>query len=380
MKRRIRMGMVGGGPEAFIGGVHRAAARLDGLIELVCGAFSRDPAKSRGMAGELFLPPERCYGDFREMFARERELPEGERMDFVTIVTPNSEHFDIAMLALENGFHVVCDKPMTFSLEQARTLRDKVRQTGLLFCLTHNYSGYPMVRQARNVVTEGQLGTIRKVVVRYDLGWLASVNAGKQAAWRCDPRFSGICACMGDIGSHAEHLAEFITGLRITSVCADLATFVPGRQLDDDGTVLLRFDNGAHGVIEACEVATGEENQFGIWVYGSVGSLEWQQQTPESLVWRTNDQPMRILRRSWAGMDASIQSICRLPAGHPEGFIEAFANLYTDFARSVDARLTGTDYRASYPTVDDGVRGMAFVETVFKSHQSDRKWTPMEPG
>ncbi len=378
MKRKIRMGMVGGGPGAFIGGVHRAAARLDGFIDVVCGAFSQDPAKSKSMAGELFLPESRCYANYNEMFEKELALPVGERMDFVSIATPNVSHFKIAMKALDCGFHVLCDKPMTLSLAEAKKLRGKVRKTKLLFCLMHNYSGYPMVRQAKIMVAEGKLGTIRKVVVEYDLGWLAAPNAGKQALWRCDPRFSGICACIGDIGSHAEHLAEYITGLKITELCADLATFVEGRQLDDDGTVLLRFDNGAHGVIESCEVASGEENQFKIRVYGSTGSLEWSQQTPESLIWRANDQAMRVYRRSWAEVDPSIGALCRLPAGHPEGFIECFANIYADFAKSIDARLNGLDYQPAYPTVDDGVRGMAFIETVFSSHKSDQKWTKLE--
>ena len=379
MKRKIKMGMVGGGPGAFIGGVHRAAARLDGLIDVVCGAFSQDPAKSKSMAGELFIPESRCYGDYMEMFDRELQLPVGERMDFVAITTPNAFHFKIAMEALKRGFHVLCDKPMTLSLAEAKELRERVRETNLLFCLMHNYSGYPMVRQAKIMVGEGKLGKIRKVVVEYDLGWLAAPNAGKQALWRCDPRFSGICACIGDIGTHAEHLAGYITGLKITELCADLSTFVEGRQLDDDGTVLLRFDSGARGVIEACEVASGEENQFKIRIYGSTGSLEWSQQTPESLIWRSNDQAMRVLRRSWAEMDPSVLSCCRLPAGHPEGFIEAFANIYTDFAKASNARNTGVDYTPSYPTVDDGVGGMAFIETVFKSHNSDQKWTPMAP-
>ena len=378
MKRKIRMGMVGGGPGAFIGGVHRMAARMDGLVEFVCGAFSQDPAKSRAMAGELFLPAERCYADYETMVERERVLPVGERMDFVAITTPNVFHYKIAMRALECGFHVLCDKPMTISLEEALQLRERVRDSGLLFCLMHNYSAYPMVRQAKVMCNEGRLGTIRKVVVNYDLGWLAAPNAGKQALWRCDPRYSGICACIGDIGTHAEQLTEYITGLRITEVCADLATFVEGRELDDDGTVLLRFDSGARGVIEACEVASGEENRFQIRIYGTTGSLEWSQMEPESLIWRANDQPMQIYRRMWAGMDPSVAPWCRLPAGHPEGFIEGFANIYSDFARAINARLEGrTDYKSSYPTVEDGVRGMAFIETVFQSHQSAQKWTPM---
>jgi predicted dehydrogenase len=379
MQRKIRMGMVGGGPGAFIGGVHRAAARLDGLIDVVCGAFSQDPAKSKAMAGELFLPESRCYANYEEMFKAEKALPAGERMDFVTIATPNVSHFAIAMQALDNGFHVLCEKPMTYTLDEALKLRQRVRETGLLFCLMHNYSAYPMVRQARLFCTGGELGTIRKIVAQYDLGWLAAPNAGKQALWRCDPRYSGACACIGDIGTHAAHLAEYITGLEITHVCADLATFVEGRKLDDDGSVLLRFNSGARGIIEACEVASGEENQFKIRVYGETGSIEWSQMEPENLIRRANDEPMRIYRRSWAGMDPSLNVWCRLPAGHPEGFIEGFANIYTDFARAIDAHRAGKDYTPSYPNEDDGVRGMAFIETVLKSHQNDQKWTPMAP-
>jgi predicted dehydrogenase len=374
MKRKIRMGMVGGGPGSFIGGVHRAAARLDGMIELVCGAFSQDPAKSKAMAPELFLPPGRCYDNYRQMMTAEARLPEGERMDFVAIATPNVTHFPVAKAALEHGFHVVCDKPMTYSLREARALRQQVRRTGLLFCLTHNYSAYPMVRQARALIARGCLGTVRKVVAEYDLGWLAAPNADKQAVWRIDPLQAGVSACVGDIGTHAQHLMEFVTGLKIAELCADLSTFVEGRALDDDGTILLRFDGGARGYIAVSEVATGEENQFRLRVYGAEGSLEWRQQEPESLVFRANDEPMRVYRRNWAGQEPEVAPLTRLPAGHPEGFIEAFANLYADFARAVNARLERTPYEPAYPSVDEGVRGMAFIETAVKSSRSKQKW------
>ncbi|MDD5704469.1 MAG: Gfo/Idh/MocA family oxidoreductase [Kiritimatiellae bacterium] len=377
MKRKIRMGMVGGGPGSFIGGVHRAAARLDGQIELVCGAFSQDPAKSKAMAAELFLPKARCYDNYAQMFARERALPAGERMDFVTIATPNVTHFPIAMQALDCGFHVVCDKPITFSLAEARKLRDKVRKTRLLFCLTHNYSAYPMIRQAKALIAKGKLGKVRKIVAEYDLGWLAAANAGKQAVWRVDPKRSGVSACVGDIGTHAEHLIEFVTGLKITEVCADLSTFVIGRSLDDDGTVMLRFNNGARGFIAVSEVASGEENQFKIRIYGSEGSLEWHQMNPENLIYRSNTQAMRIYRRSWAEQEPGIAALTRLPAGHPEGFIEAFANIYTNFAKAVDARLERKAFKPDYPTVDEGVREMAFVETVVKNSRGSRKWSKL---
>ncbi len=377
MKRKIRMGMVGGGPGAFIGGVHRTAARMDGMIELVCGAFSQNPAKSRSMARELFLPKDRCYANYEEMFASESQLPLGERMDFVTIVTPNITHYPVAKMALEHGFHVVCDKPMTYSLREARALRDKVAKTGLLFCLTHNYSAFPMVRQARALIAKGKLGKIRKVVAEYDLGWLAAPNAGKQAVWRVDPAQSGVSACVGDIGTHAEHLIEFVTGLRITELCADLSTFVKGRTLDDDATIMLRFDNDARGLVAVSEVATGEENQFKLRVYGEKGSLEWRQQQPEDLIFRSNDQAMRVYRRGWAEQEPGIDALTRLPAGHPEGFIEAFANLYREFALAVDADLSGKKYKPGYPTVTDGVRGLAFVETVVKNARGTRKWSKL---
>ncbi len=374
MKRKIRMGMVGGGPGSFIGGVHRMAARLDGKIELVAGAFSRDPDKSRQMAGELFLPESRCYPSYAEMFARESELPLGERMDFVAVTTPNHTHFDIAMAALRHGFHVVCDKPMTFSLLEAKELQTEVRRTGLLFALTHNYSAYPMTRQMQRMIAEGKLGKLRKIVAQYDLGWLAGPNAGKQALWRTDPAQSGIAACVADIGTHAEHLIEFVTGLKIAEVSADLTAFVEGRVLDDDASILLRFEGGARGLIEASVVAAGEENRLRIRVYGETGSLEWNQQTPEELLHRTNSGPAQIIRRGWAGMEPSLACWTRLPAGHPEGFVEAFANLYLDFALAVDARLENRPYTPSFPGVEEGVRGMAFIEGVVESSRSGEKW------
>ena len=378
MKRKIRMGMVGGGPGAFIGGVHRIAARLDGKIELVCGAFDVDPLKSKSMADELFLPEEKCYLNYEEMFEKEKSLPEGERMDFVAITTPNFMHFKIAMAALEHGFHVVCEKPMTLTLDEALRLREKVRETGLLFVLMHNYSAYPMIRQMRKMIAEGKIGELRKIVASYDLGWLAAPNAGMQAKWRVNPKMSGIAACVGDIGTHAEHLIEFTTGLKIAELSADLATFVEGRVLDDDATILLRFDNGAKGVIELSEVACGEENQFKLRVYGSLGCLEWSQQNPEDLILRTNDTAMKTYRRGWAEMDDSVKPFVRLPAGHPEGFFEAFANIYSDFANALAARLDGKDYTPGFPTVESGVRGMNFIETVVRSSRNNGEWMKLE--
>lgn len=375
MNRKIRMGMVGGGPGSFIGGVHRIAARMDGKIDIVCGAFSQDPAKSKSMASELFIPEERCYASFDEMFEKEALLPPGERMDFVAVTTPNKVHFQIAMKALEKGFHVMCDKPMTYTLDEALKLREKVKETGLVFALMHNYSAYPMIRQMRSLIDSGKLGKLRKIVAEYDLGWLAAPNAGKQATWRVDPALSGSAACVGDIGTHAEHLIEFVTGLKITELCSDLSTFVEGRKLDDDASILLRFDNGARGVIVVSEVASGEENQFKLRIYGSDASLEWSQQTPEDLIFRSNDQPMKIYRRSWADMDPAIMPLTRLPAGHPEGFIEAFANIYNAFANAVGAAIEGKECKADFPGVEDGVRGMAFIDAVVRSSKNDQqKW------
>jgi len=379
VNRKLRMGMVGGGQGAFIGEVHRIAAQLDNQIELVCGAFSSDAAKSKESGRSLFLPENRVYGSFQEMIERERELPEGERMDFVSIVTPNHVHFGPAMLALESGFHVVLDKPMTFDLAEAKQLKQKVDETGLLFLLTHTYVGYPMVRQARQLVRDGALGKIRKIYVEYPQGWLSREqdNSNKQASWRTDPSKSGKAGCMGDIGTHALHLAEFISGLQTTQLCASLYTYVEGRKLDDDGNVLLQFDNGASGVLIASQVAAGEENALKIRVYGENGGLEWYQQEPNTLQVRWLDKPTQIYRANGAGLSAEAASLCRTPAGHPEGYLEAFANLYKLFANALRAKLSGEeDTGYDFPSVDDGVRGMAFLDNVVNSSESNEKWTP----
>ncbi len=380
MNRKLKMGMVGGGPGAFIGGVHRIAAAIDGKIELVCGAFSSSAEKSKQAGEELFLPAERVYASFDEMYAKEAALPEGVRMDFVAIVTPNHVHFPAAMAALEHGFHVVCDKPATLSLDEAVRLRDKVKETGLEFCLTHNYTGYPMVKQARAMVRNGDIGKVVKVVSEYPQGWLATKLESedqKQAAWRTDPARAGVSCCMGDIGSHAENLAEFITGLKITEMCADLTTFVPGRPLDDDGNVLVRFDNGARGIIYASQVSIGEENNINIRVYGTQGALEWHQQEPNTLIVKHLDRPTELLRTGCAGVGDAANYNTRTPAGHPEGYLEAFANLYRNFAEVLTARFDGREpdpMATDYPTIDDGVRGMVFIESCVASSQSDKKW------
>ncbi len=380
INRKLRMGMVGGGQGAFIGEVHRIAAQLDNQIELVCGAFSSDPSKSKESGRSLFLPENRVYGSYQEMIERERELPEGERMDFVSIVTPNHVHFGPAMLALENGFHVVLDKPMTFDLAEAKQLKQKVDETGLLFLLTHTYVGYPMVRQARQLVRDGALGKIRKVYVEYPQGWLSREqdDNNKQASWRTDPAKSGKAGCMGDIGTHAMHLAEFVSGLQTTQLCASLYTYVEGRKLDDDGNVLLQFDNGASGVLIASQIAAGEENALKVRVYGENGGLEWHQQEPNSLIVRWLDQPTQIYRANnggWISVEAA--SLCRTPAGHPEGYLEAFANLYKLFGDALRAKLSGVEADGyDFPSVEDGVRGMAFLDNVVRSGESNEKWTP----
>ena len=384
--RKIRMGMVGGGRGAFIGAVHRMAAAIDGQIELVCGAFSSRPEKSKASGADLFLPPDRCYGSFSEMFNAEAALPEGERMDFVSIVTPNHMHYQPAKEALEHGFHVVCDKPLCFSMDEAHDLVARVEASGLLFALTHNYTGYPMVKEARAMIRTGRLGTIRKVLVEYPQGWLSTnleASDQKQASWRTDPSKSGKAGALGDIGTHAENLAEYITGLQIRELCADLHTFVPGRRLDDDGSILLRFDNGARGVLTATQIAAGEENNLRIRIYGSQGGLEWSQQEPNSLIFRPLDGPAQLLRTGVGEQDETTQHAARLPAGHPEGYLEAFGNIYKNVAHCIRARLNGdtpAEVYQDFPTVRDGLRGMEFVEKAVESSDKGAVWVSLVDG
>jgi predicted dehydrogenase len=384
-KRKIRMGMVGGGRGAFIGAVHRIAAAMDGQIELVCGAFSADPARSKASGKDLFLPANRVYGSYAEMFKREKSLPEGERMDCVSIVTPNHMHYPVAKMALKSGFHVICDKPLSFNLREALALEALVRKSGLVFALTHNYTGYPMVKEARDQVRSGKLGRIRKIVVEYPQGWLASrleASGQKQADWRTDPKRAGASCCMGDIGTHAENLAEFITGLQIDSVCAELTTFVKGRKLEDDGNVLVRYKGGAKGILYASQISIGEENGLSIRVYGEKGALEWHQYEPNTLLLKWPDRPLQVLKPGggYGYLSAPALKAIRLPAGHPEGFLEAFANLYRSFADEVRAALSGkrrSAARMDFPTIRDGVRGMAFIQTVVQSARSRDKWVKM---
>jgi predicted dehydrogenase len=377
------MGMVGGGRGAFIGGVHRMAAALDGQIELVCGAFSSNPEKSKASAADFFIAPERAYGSFAEMIETEKKLPEDVRMDVVSIVTPNHVHFAPAKMALENGFHVVCDKPVTFTLAEAKELEKLVEETGLIFALTHNYTGYPMVKQAKAMIKNGEIGTIRKVVVEYPQGWLATKiedSGQKQAAWRTDPTKSGASGCMGDIGSHAENLAEYITGLKIKELCADLTTFVNGRLLDDDGNVLLRFEGGAKGILHASQISVGEENDLNIRVYGTKGGLQWRQMEPNTLLVKWMDKPTQIYRTGVGELSPEANAHSRIPAGHPEGYLEAFANIYRNVAFCIQARLKGEEVNplyADFPTVSDGVRGMEFIGKLVESNEKGAAWVAL---
>jgi len=376
MNRKLRMGMVGGGPGAFIGDVHRKAACLDGGVELVAGCFSRSAEKSKEMAGELYLDPARCHGTYAEMIAAEKQLPGGERIDFVSIVTPNDSHFEVAKAFLEAGFDVVLDKPMTFDLDQALVLRETVKQSGRVLALTHNYTGYPMVKLARDLVKKGKLGKVLKIVVQYPQGWLLKPierEGAKQAEWRTDPKRSGAAGCMGDIGTHAENLAEYITGLRITEICADLGTVVEGRLLDDDANCLVHYDNGARGLLFASQISVGELNALRIHVYGSEGALYWRQEEPNDLAVYAPDGTICTYRRGTDAIGAlspAAARATRLPFGHPEAFYEAFANIYKNATDTMRARIEGREpdeLALDFPNVDDGVRGMQFIETVVAS-------------
>ncbi len=383
LNRKLRMGMVGGGRGAFIGAVHRMAAALDGRIELVAGCFSADPEKSRLSGADLHLDPARVYADYATMARAEAALPVDRRIDFVSIVTRNNTHFAVAGEFLRAGFNVVCDKPLAFSLDEAKRLRALVRESGKVFALTHNYTGYPMVKEARELVRTGRLGRILKVVVEYPQGYaitaLEQKGDGKISNWRMDPAVSGASNCMGDIGTHAENLARFITGLEIESICAELSTFIPGRPLDDDGNCLIRYEGGAKGILYASQISNGDENNLTIRVYGTKCSLEWRQEEPNDLVVKQVDQPVEVRRRGNSYLSPIAQKYSRTPFGHPEAFIEAFANVYLAAAEAIADEVSGRKLRKSYdfPTVDDGVAGMAFIAAVVKSARSKAKWTKL---
>jgi len=378
------MGMVGGGRGAFIGAVHRIAAAIDQQIELVCGAFSSDPERSKASGADFFLPAERCYGTFQEMIEKEKALPAGERMDFVAIVTPNHMHFPPAKLALENGFHVLSDKPACFDLAESKALGEVVKASGRLYGLTHNYTGYPLVKEARDMIRAGKLGKIRKVVVEYPQGWLATrleASGQKQAGWRTDPSQSGAGGCVGDIGTHAENLAEYITGLKISELAADITSFVEGRLLDDDVNVLLRFDNGAKGILHSSQISVGEENNLNIRVYGEIGGIEWHQREPNTMLVKWLDQPMQVYRTANGYLGKNAAAASRTPPSHPEGYLEAFANIYKNFANHIRAFESGTTpdkVSLDYPKIEDGIRGMAFIEAVVASSKGNAAWTRLD--
>jgi predicted dehydrogenase len=383
---RLRMGMVGGGPGAFIGEVHRRASRLDGQVELVAGAFSLVPAESAQMGETLGIDPARAYATFQDMIRGESQLPPEKRIDFVSVTTPNSSHAPISEGFLEAGFHVMCEKPMTTTLGEAVALRSVVKKSGRVFGLMHTYTGYPLAKLARDMVLQGDLGPIRKVVVEYPQGWLATAlerTGSMQAAWRTDPKLSGAAGCVGDIGSHAANLAEFITGLHIREVLGDLTTFVEGRALDDDGNVLLRFENGAKGVLHASQVSVGEENDLAIWIYGEKGGLEWHQVNPNYLYFKPMNAPEQIWGRGnpyVAEKSKAAGRATRIPSGHPEGYFESFANVYWSFCEQIHALTEDRDadpLSADLPNADDGVRGMAFIESVVQSSRKGGVWVPI---
>jgi len=385
LTRKLRYGMIGGGRGAFIGAVHRMAAALDGKIELTAGCFSADPEKSRASGADLHLDPARVYSDYRQMAAAEAARPAAERLDFVSIVTRNNTHYAIARAFLEAGFNIVCEKPLAFSLAEARKLRDIVRRTGKVFALTHNYTGYPMAREARAKVRAGELGKILKVVVEYPQGYaianLATAQKGAQiSGWRASPAIAGVSNCMGDIGTHAENLARYITGLEIDELCAELTSFIPNSPLDDDGNCLIRYKGGARGILYASQISNGDENNLNIRVYGTKAGLEWHQERPNELVIKSADRPTQIWRRGNSYNAPAARAATRIPAGHPEAFIEAFANIYLAAAAAIADEVTGKKPpKAGYdfPTIDDGVTGMAFIETAVKSSKAGARWTKM---
>ncbi len=380
MKQKLKLGMVGGGKGAFIGAIHRIALQTDGLYNLVCGAFSSDGNKSLESGTELGLPAKRVYQSYQEMIICENKLPENERMQVVCIVTPNHLHFDPAKLALENGFHVILDKPIAFSLAEAHQLKKIKEISGKQLLLTHTYTGYPMVKEAKYLISSGLIGEIRKIYIEYPQGWLSNnleSTDNKQAEWRTDPKKSGIAGAMGDIGTHAFNLAEYVSGLQVNKICADINTFVPGRRLDDDGAVLLKFNNGASGVLTATQIAAGEENNVKIRVYGELGGVIWQQEDANSLEIKWLDKPSQTYRAGTSYISSIAKHNCRTPAGHPEGYLEAFANHYRNFALFILAneheKATNLEI-SDFPGVDEGIRGMAFIENVIASGRSEEKW------
>lgn len=385
LRRKIRMGMVGGGPGSMIGPIHRIAAAMDGEIDLVCGVFSSDREKSLQTARAAYLPEDRVYHSYQDMMLQEAARDPDQRMDFVVVVTPNHLHFPVAQAALSNGFHVLSDKPATLNFKEAEQLSQLIAATGLLYGLTYTYAGYPMIKQARDMVLQGRLGDIRKVLVEYPQGWLTESgieHSSKQAEWRLDPARAGVSSCMGDIGSHAAHLAEYVSCDTVNEICADLGSVVPGRQMDDDATVLLRFKGGARGVLIASQICAGEENTLKLRVYGDKGGLEWSHTDPNTLLYKPGAAPVQMLRAGGPGLGALAMANCRTPGGHPEGYLEAFANHYRNFAGQIRARQEGrrpSDVELDVPGIADALRGMRFVESTVVASASEQKWFRLPP-
>lgn len=380
---KIRYGMVGGGEGAFIGAIHRHATQLDGQYQLVCGSFSSNPERSRESGTALGLVEERCYADFSTMMAAESTLPEDQRMQCVIIVTPNHLHFPVAKAALAYGFHVMSDKPATFTLEESQQLATLLEETGLLYGLTHPYTAYPMIREARQRIAAGELGQVRKIIVEYTQGWLSQAietEGNAQAAWRLNPEKAGASCCMGDIGVHAFNLAEFVSGLTVTRLSAELHHVVSGRTLDDDGNVRLAFNSGARGLLLASQICTGEENNLRLRIYGDEASLDWQQMEPNSLWLKYNDRPAELIRTGMPNVGPSATANTRVPAGHPEGYIEAFANLYREFAAALRIHQQGEYAVSQVPGIEAALRGMAFIETAVASNQAESEWQYLDTG
>lgn len=381
-KRKLRMGMAGGGEGAFIGAVHRRGALMDGQCDIACGAFDVDPQKAKAFGPTIYVDPQRSYGTYREMAEKEAALGVDERMDFVSIVTPNYMHFPIAKTFLEAGFHIVCEKPMTVSLAQAVELRSIVEKSGKVFVLTHNYTGYPMVKQARAMLGAGEIGKVKKIVVEYPQDWLLSrleLEGMPQAVWRTDPTKSGPAGCLGDIGSHCANLVHYITGLEIEELCADLTTFAPGRLVDDDCNILIHYQGGARGVMHASQISAGEENNLNIRIWGEKGALHWHQEHPNYLYQYMPGAPVKIYRRGHDYLAPLAKLATRVPPGHPEAFIESFGNIYLGAVDSIRTAESGLapELPMDHPGVEDGVRGMAFIETVIESSRA-RAWTPFK--
>ncbi|MDM8530555.1 Gfo/Idh/MocA family oxidoreductase [Anaerolineales bacterium HSG25] len=384
LQRKLKFGQIGGGRGSFIGAVHRRAAISDGKTELVAGAFSSTPEKAKASGEDLLIAPNRNYGSWQEMLEKESALPVGERIDYVSIVTPNHVHFEPALAFVEAGFNVVLDKPIVHTSEQAQALAAAVEKNGVVFGVTHNYTGYPMVKEARHWVQSGRLGKLQRIVVEYPQAWLLNKEedtGNTQAKWRTNPAKSGIVGAMGDIGTHCENLVSYITGLEIEALCAELTSYVPGRLLDDDASILMKFKGGAKGIMWVSQIATGSENGLNIRVYGTEGALSWEQEEPNYVNFYPVSGPVQVYKRGNDYLSEAAQRATHLPFGHPEAFFEAFGNIYMNVGDTIRAKLVGREPTAlelDFPTVQDGARGIKFIEKVVESAKSDQKWTPFD--